>query len=56
MKIHTKIRKEVLELLQTKLPEIDNFYNGLPTFIDIEEEQLAVSVYLDDISLRNNCL
>lgn len=52
MKIHTKIRKEVLELLQAKLPDIENFYNGLPTFIDIEEQQLAVSVYLDDISLQ----
>ncbi|HDL5599711.1 TPA: phage tail protein [Mannheimia haemolytica] len=52
MKIHTKIRKEVLELLQTKLPDIENFYNGLPTFIDIEEQQLAVSVSLDDISLQ----
>lgn len=52
MKIHTKIRKEVLELLKAKLTDIEHFYNGQPNFIDIEEEQLAVSVYLDDISLQ----
>lgn len=52
MKIHSKIRKEVLELLKAKLTDIEHFYNGQPNFIDIEEEQLAVSVYLDDISLQ----
>ncbi|WP_324681622.1 phage tail terminator protein [Bibersteinia trehalosi] len=50
MKIHTKIRKEVLELLQDKLPDIENFYNGQQGFIDIDEQQLAVSVSLDEIS------
>ena len=52
MKIHTKIRKEVLELLKAKLTEVEYFYSGQPNFIDIEEQQLALSVYLDDISYQ----
>lgn len=50
MKIHTQIRREVLALLAAKLTDIEHFYNGQPNFIDIEEQQLAVSVSLDEIS------
>lgn len=50
MKIHTQIRKEILALLEEKLTDIEHFYNGQPNFIDIEEQQLAVSVSLDEMS------
>lgn len=50
MKIHTRIRKEVLKLLKAKLTEVEYFYSGQPNFIDIEEQQLALSVYLDEIN------
>lgn len=50
MKTHTKIRKEILSLLEEKLTDIEHFYNGQQGFIDIDEQQLAVSVYLDEIS------
>lgn len=52
MKIHTQIRQEVLALLQAKLPDVEYFYNGRPAFIDIEEQQLAIAVYLDEMSCR----
>ncbi|UQX80671.1 phage minor tail U family protein [Mannheimia haemolytica] len=44
MKIHTQIRKEILSLLEAKLTDIEHFYNGQPNFIDIDEQQLAISV------------
>ncbi|QLB44800.1 phage tail terminator protein [Mannheimia pernigra] len=50
MKTHTKIRKEILALLEGKLTDIEHFYNGQQSFIDIDEQQLAVSIYLDEIS------
>lgn len=50
MKTHTTIRKEILSLLEEKLTDIEHFYNGQPNFIDIDEQQLAVSVYLDEIN------
>lgn len=50
MKIHTQIRQEVLALLQAKLTDVEHFYNGRPAFIDIEEQQLAVAVYLDEMT------
>ncbi len=50
MKIHTQIRKEILSLLEAKLTDIEHFYNGQPNFIDIDEQQLAISVYLDEIN------
>lgn len=50
MKTHTKIRKEILALLEEKLTDIEHFYNGQQSFIDIDEQQLAVSIYLDEIS------
>ncbi|HGO5823383.1 TPA: phage tail terminator protein [Mannheimia haemolytica] len=50
MKTHTKIRKEILSLLEAKLTDIEHFYNGQPNFIDIDEQQLAISVYLNEIN------
>lgn len=53
MKIHSKIRQEVLALLRTHFTEIAYFYNGRPAFIDIEEQQLAVAVYLDEMTCQS---
>lgn len=54
MIINTKIRKEVLSLLQAKMSDVEHFYNGRPSFIDIDEEQVAVAVYLDDINCHGD--
>lgn len=48
MKIHSQIRAEVLELLQQKLNEVEHYYNGRPAFINIDEEQLAIAVFIDE--------
>lgn len=48
MKIHSKIRDEIVALLQANLPDVDHFYNGRPSFINIDEEQQAIAVFLDE--------
>lgn len=48
MKIHTKIRDEVLTLLQDKVPDIDHYYNGRPPFIDLDQQASSLAVFLDE--------
>lgn len=38
MRIHTQIRSEVVELLEQQISDVEHYYNGRPTFIDIDEE------------------
>lgn len=52
MKIHTEIRSEVTALLQRKISDIEYFYNGRPSFINIDEEQCAIAVFIDDAFLH----
>lgn len=47
MIIHTQIREEIIETLQNALSE-KHWYNGRPSFIDIDEEQSAVAVFIED--------
>ncbi|WGE69898.1 phage minor tail U family protein [Actinobacillus equuli subsp. haemolyticus] len=48
MIIHSQIREEILECLKQALPNEINWYNGRPSFIDIDEEQSAVAVFIDE--------
>lgn len=48
MQIHTKIREEVTALLQKKINDVEYYYNGRPTFINIDEEQKAIAVFIDE--------
>ena len=48
MQIHTQIREEVTALLQKKINDVEYFYNGRPTFINIDEEQKAIAVFIDE--------
>ncbi|HDX1086920.1 phage tail terminator protein [Pasteurella multocida] len=48
MHIHTQIRTEVLEKLQEHISDVEHFYNGSPSFINIDEEQKAIAVFIDD--------
>lgn len=48
MHIHTQIRTEVLEKLQDQISDVEHFYNGSPSFINIDEEQKAIAVFIDD--------
>ncbi|MDG6474309.1 phage tail terminator protein [Glaesserella parasuis] len=48
MRIHTQIRSEVVELLEQQISDVEHYYNGRPTFIDIDEEQKAIAVFLDE--------
>lgn len=48
MIIHTQIRTEIIDHLKKALPKMENWYNGRPSFIDIDEEQSAVAVFIED--------
>ncbi|MFC1003882.1 phage tail terminator protein [Pasteurella multocida] len=48
MKIHSQIREEVLTFLKKKISDVEYFYNGSPSFINIDEEQKAIAVFIDD--------
>ncbi|MFW9303899.1 phage tail terminator protein [Glaesserella parasuis] len=48
MRIHTQIRSEVVELLEQQISDVEHYYNGRPTFIDIDEEQKAIAVFLHE--------
>lgn len=47
MRFHNAIRKEVLDYLAEKMPNIKNFYNGIPNILDIKNELPLVCVHLD---------
>lgn len=53
MQIHTQIRTEVLEKLQEHISDVEHFYNGSPSFINIDEEQQAIAVFIDDAFLQD---
>lgn len=48
MKIHSQIREDVLRLLEKHINDVEYFYNGRPSFINIDEEQRAIAVFIDD--------
>ena len=48
MQIHTRIRKQVIELLQSKITSVKHFYSGRPIFVDIDQQKTAISVFIED--------
>ena len=48
MQIHTRIRKQVIELLQSKITSVKHFYSGRPIFVDIDQQKTAISVLIED--------
>lgn len=48
MQIHTKIRGQVIELLQSQITSIKHFYSGRPIFVDIDQQKTAISVFIED--------
>ena len=56
MRFHNAIRKEVLDYLAEKMPNIKNFYNGIPNILDIKNELPLVCVHLDDAQAEQHVL
>ena len=50
MKIHSKIRKAVIEALRPHLPKVKEFSNGKPSFTDIETQSPTVAVFISGVS------
>lgn len=48
MIIHSQIREEILNCLKQALPSESNWYNGRPSFIDIDEQQSALAFFIDE--------
>ncbi len=48
MQIHTKIRGQVIELLQPQITSVKHFYSGRPIFVDIDQQKTAISVFIED--------
>lgn len=48
MQIHTKIREQVIGLLQSKITSVKHFYSGRPIFVDIDQQKTAISVFIED--------
>lgn len=48
MKFHSAIRKEVLAFIAETVPNIKNFYNGIPNIRNIESELPLICVHLDN--------
>lgn len=48
MQIHTRIREQVIELLQSKITSVKHFYSGRPIFVDIDQQKTAISAFIED--------
>ena len=48
MQIHTRIREQAIELLQSKITSVKHFYSGRPIFVDIDQQKMALSVFIED--------
>lgn len=48
MQIHTQIREQVIELLQSQIASVKHFYSGRPIFVDIDQQKTAISVFIED--------
>ena len=48
MQIHTRIREQVIELLQSQITSVKHFYSGRPIFVDIDQQKTAISVFIED--------
>ena len=48
MQIHTKIRGQVIELLESQITSVKHFYSGRPIFVDIDQQKTAISVFIED--------
>ena len=48
MQIHTQIREQVIELLQSQITSVKHFYSGRPIFVDIDQQKTAISVFIED--------
>ena len=47
MLIHNQVRDEIVTLIKTNLPEIQNVYNGRAFFTNLKQQLPAISVFID---------
>ncbi|MBR0574203.1 MULTISPECIES: phage tail terminator protein [Pasteurellaceae] len=47
MKIHNEIRQEILKSLKGNI-DVEEFHNGRPEFLDLDDTQSAVAVFIDE--------
>ena len=53
MLIHKKIRQQLTALLKESQMGVNEVYSGRPLFIDIDQEQSAVAVFIDAIQMES---
>ena len=47
MLIHNQVRDEIVTLIKTNLPDIQNVYNGRTFFTNLKQQLPAISVFID---------
>ncbi len=50
MKIHSEIRKAVINALKPYLPKVKEFSNGKPSFTDIETQSPTIAVFISNVT------
>lgn len=50
MKIHSEIRRAVIDRLTAHLPKVKEFSNGKPSFSDIENQSPTVAVFISNVT------
>ena len=50
MKIHSEIRRAVINRLTDHLPKVKEFSNGKPSFSDIENQSPTVAVFISNVT------
>lgn len=53
MLIHKQIRKEFTELLKRKSGIDADFIAGRPGFLDLDEQQITIAVFIDEATLES---
>ena len=57
MNIHHHIRQQVVAALKGEITQVEHFYSGRPIFIDIDQQKVAIAVFLEDTECEEitNC-
>ena len=50
MKIHSEIRRAVIDRLTAHLPKVKELSNGKPSFSDIENQSPTVAVFISNVT------
>jgi phage minor tail protein U len=55
--IHYHIRQQVVAALKGEITQVEHFYSGRPIFIDIDQQKVAIAVFLEDTECEEitNC-